>query len=64
MIGRSAASTLPSALVPHVVSLHSEPGRMAVARAAALNEGSAMVSSNIPSAAANAIMKLVPAIWW
>ena len=63
-MGLEVASTVPSALVPQRVSPQMEPGRMAVARAAALKLGSAIVSSSNPSAAAKAIMKLVPAIWW
>jgi hypothetical protein len=39
------------------------PGRMLVASAVELNVASDIVSSSMPSGAANAIMKLVPATW-
>ena len=55
--------TVPSALVPQLVSVHTVPGRMLLAPAIALKLWSVIVSSKMPSAPAKAIMKLLPAIW-
>ncbi len=64
MIARPVSAAVPSALVPHDVSVQSVPARMFASRATESKLLSVMQSSSSPLGEAKAIMKLVPAICW